>query len=78
MEDVHVQVDNFCYPVVFVVLDIEPSTRGTNHVPIILGRLFLATSYALINCRNGLMQLIFGNMTMEINVFNMCKRQFYV
>jgi hypothetical protein len=24
----------------------------------------------LINCRNGLMKLSFGNLTLEINVFN--------
>jgi hypothetical protein len=26
----------------------------------------------LINCRNGLMKLSFGNMTLEMNVFNIC------
>ncbi|KAL6325997.1 hypothetical protein AAG906_038489 [Vitis piasezkii] len=35
---------------------------------------FLATTNALINCRNGLMQLSFGNMTVEMNVFNLCKQ----
>ncbi|RVW82528.1 Transposon Ty3-I Gag-Pol polyprotein [Vitis vinifera] len=45
-----------------------------NSVPIILGRPFLATANALINCRNGLMQLSFGNMTVEMNVFNLCKQ----
>ncbi|RVW94437.1 Retrovirus-related Pol polyprotein from transposon 17.6 [Vitis vinifera] len=35
---------------------------------------FLATANALINCRNGLMQLSFGNMTVEMNVFNLCKQ----
>jgi hypothetical protein len=28
----------------------------------------------LINCRNGLMKLSFGNMTLEMNVFNICKQ----
>ncbi|RVW19625.1 Retrovirus-related Pol polyprotein from transposon opus [Vitis vinifera] len=32
-------------------------------------RPFLATSNAIINCRNGLMQLTFGNMTLELNIF---------
>jgi hypothetical protein len=27
----------------------------------------------LINCRNGLMKLSFGNMTLEMNIFNICK-----
>ncbi|XP_057972724.1 uncharacterized protein LOC131160862 [Malania oleifera] len=41
--------------------------------PIILGRPFLATSIALINCRSGVLKLTFGNMTLEMNVFNACK-----
>ena len=44
VEDVLVKVDKFYYPVDFVVLDTEPVVEGTNHVPIILGRPFLATS----------------------------------
>ncbi|RVW86166.1 Retrovirus-related Pol polyprotein from transposon 17.6 [Vitis vinifera] len=74
IEDVLVQVDNFYYPVDFVVLDIDPIVKETNYVPIILGRPFLATSNAIINCRNGLMQLTFGNMTLELNIFYMSKK----
>ncbi|KAL6333497.1 hypothetical protein AAG906_028682 [Vitis piasezkii] len=74
VEDVLVQVEKFYYPVDFVVLDTEPLKKGMNSVPIILGRPFLATTNALINCRNGLMQLSFGNMTVEMNVFNLCKQ----
>ena len=74
VEYVLVQVDTFYYSIDFIVLDIEKSTRGINHVPIILGRPFLGTSYALINCRNGLIQHTFGNMTMEVNVFNLIKK----
>ena len=40
-------------------------------MPIILGRPFLATSNAIINCRNGVMQLTFGNMTLELNIFHL-------
>ena len=50
VEDVLIQVDKFYYPVDFVVLDIEPAATGANYVPIILGRPFLATSNAIINC----------------------------
>ena len=60
IEDVLTEVDRFYYPVDFVVLDTEPVAVGTNHVPIILGSPFLATSNAIINCRNGVMQLTFG------------------
>ncbi|KAL6312926.1 hypothetical protein AAG906_030891 [Vitis piasezkii] len=50
IEDVLVQVDKFYYLVDFIVLDTEPIAREPNHVPIILGRPFLATANALINC----------------------------
>ena len=74
IEDVLIQVDKFYYPMDFVILDTEPVTVGANHVPIILGRPFLATSNAIINCRNGVMQLTFGNMTLELTIFHLSKR----
>ena len=70
-EDVLVKVGKFYYPVDFVVLDTEPIANGPNHVPIILGRPFLATANAIINFRNGVMQLTFGNMTLELNIFHL-------
>ncbi|KAL6310794.1 hypothetical protein AAG906_017346 [Vitis piasezkii] len=77
IEDVLVQVDKFYYPVDFVVLDTDPTVKEANYVPIILGRPFLATSNAIINCRNGVMQLTFGNMTLEVNIFHLCKRHLH-
>ena len=74
IEDVLIEIDNFYYPVDFVVLDMEQGTSGLNHVPIILGRPFLATANALINCQSGVMQLTFGNMTVELNIFHSCKK----
>ena len=71
VEDVLVKIDKFYYPVDFVVLDTEPMASEPNHVPIILGRPFLATANAIINCRNGVMQLTFGNMTLELNIFHL-------
>ena len=71
VEDVLVKIDKFYYPVDFVVLDTEPSSNEPNHVPIILGRPFLATANAIINCRNGIMQLNFGDMTLELNIFHL-------
>ena len=71
VEDVLVKIDKFYYPVDFVVLDTEPIGNEPNHVPIILGRPFLATANAIINCRNGVMQLTFGNMTLELNIFHL-------
>ena len=74
VEDVLVKVDKFYYPVDFVVLDTEPIASGPNHVPIILGRPFLATANAIINSRNGVMQLTFGNMTLELNIFHLSNK----
>ena len=65
------KIDKFYYLVDFVVLDTEPMASEPNHVPIILGRPFLATSNAIINFRNGVMQLTFGNMTLELNIFHL-------
>ena len=75
VEDVLVKIDKFYYPVDFVVLDTEPIASEPNHVPIILGRPFLATANAIINCRNGVMQLTFGNMTLELNIFQLNNKQ---
>ena len=74
IEDVLVQVDKFYYPVDFVVLDTEPVAVGANYVPIILGRPFFATSNAIINCQNGVMQLSFVNITQELNIFHLNKK----
>lgn len=46
VEDVLVQVDNFVYPVDFIVLDTCPVRTAQASTPIILGRPFLATSNA--------------------------------
>ena len=75
VEDVLVKIDKFYYPVDFVVLDTEPIASEPNHVPIILGRPFMATANAIINCRNGVMQLTFGNMTLELNIFHLNNKQ---
>ena len=74
VEDVLIQVDKFYYQVDFVVLDTKPAAIGANYVPIILGRPFLATSNAIINFQNGVMQLTFGNMTLELNIFHLSKK----
>ena len=75
VEDVLVKIDKFYYPLDFVVLDPQFIANEPNHVPIILGRLFLATANAIINCRNGVMQLTFGNMTLELNIFHLNNKQ---
>ena len=57
-----------------MVLDTKQGTNGLNHVPIILGQPFIATTNELINCRSGVMQLTFGNMTIELNILYSCKK----
>ena len=39
----------------------------------ILGRPFLATDNAIIHCRGGLVTLSFGNMIVNLNIFNVIK-----
>ena len=74
VKDVLVKVDKFYYSIDFVVLDTKPVVGGTNHVPIILGWPFFATSNSIINFRNGVMQLTFGNMTLELNIFHLSSK----
>ena len=52
IEDVLVQVDKFIYYVDFIVLETEPIANKCKQIPVILGRPFLATANALINCKN--------------------------
>ena len=46
--------------------------QGTQF-PVILARPFLATANAIIHCRGGLMTSSFGNMTANLNIFNVIK-----
>ena len=73
VKDVLVQVDKFYFPVDFVVLDTQPVVSQGTQFPVILGKPFLATANAIIHCRGGLMTLSFGNMTVNLNIFNVIK-----
>ena len=57
VEEVLIQVDKLHYPVDFVVLDTQLVALGANYVPIILGRVFLATSNLIINAKMELCNL---------------------
>lgn len=74
VEDVLVQIDKFFYSVDFVVLDVHLTSPLSFQAPVILGRPSLATSNALINCISGVLKLSFGNMTLELNIFNTCRQ----
>ena len=69
--DVLIKVGEFIFPVDFVVLETAPVENPRGQIPVILGRPFLATLNALINCRSGLMKLTFENMTVDLNIFNL-------
>ncbi|XP_059629506.1 uncharacterized protein LOC132272360 [Cornus florida] len=70
IEDVIIKVDKLYFPVDFIVLDTELVPESMRHIPVILGRLFLATVNASINYRNDIMDLSFGNMKVRLNIFN--------
>ena len=69
-----VQVDKLHYLVDFVVSNTKLARNYVNSILVILGRSFLTTTNAPINCCNELMQLSFGNIIVEMNVFNLCKQ----
>jgi hypothetical protein len=74
VEDALIKVDKFYFPVDFIVLDTELVQVIGTEIPVILGRPFLATANALINCRLGVMKISFGNMTVELNIFHIRKQ----
>jgi len=74
VEDVLIKVGEFIFPVDFIVLETTPIENPKGQILVILGRPFLATSNALINYSSGLMKLTFGNMTMDLNIFNLEKQ----
>ncbi|XP_035838880.1 uncharacterized protein LOC110918820 [Helianthus annuus] len=68
VRDVIVKVDEFYYPVDFLVLDYS-SADPIQQQNIILGRPFLNTAHAVIDCRYGTVDMTFGNRKMRLNVF---------
>ena len=72
VEDVLVQVDKFYYTIDFVILDLKGAKPGKGS-DLILGRPFLATCNAIINCRDGQLKISFGNMKIELNIFKTCR-----
>ena len=65
------KVNQFSYPVDFIVMDTEPTgDPQESQTPVILGRPFLATANARINCHSGEMKLACGNQRLKLNVFH--------
>ncbi|GAV70168.1 LOW QUALITY PROTEIN: hypothetical protein CFOL_v3_13666, partial [Cephalotus follicularis] len=69
IENVLVKVDELYFLVYFLVLDMETNANEKPQL-IILGRPFLATANACINCRSGDMDISFGNKKLRTNIFN--------
>ena len=74
VDDVLIKVDAFYFPVDFVVLDTEPALNASTQIHVILSHPFLATSNALTNCWSGVMKIYFGNMIVELNIFDISKQ----
>ncbi|XP_009631402.1 uncharacterized protein [Nicotiana tomentosiformis] len=66
IDDVLVQVDKFIFPIDFVILDCKVDIE----VPLILGRPFLATGRALVDCEVGELKM---NLNYEEIVFHVQK-----
>ena len=64
LEDVLIKVENFIFPVDFVVIDIEEDKQ----VPLLLGRPFLATRASLISVKKRELTLRVGNEAVHFNV----------
>ncbi|XP_035834232.1 uncharacterized protein LOC118482712 [Helianthus annuus] len=69
VRDVIVKIEECYYPGDFLVLDCATSSKNT-HPPVILGRPFLATAHAIINCVDGRVSMKFGDRELRLNVFS--------
>ena len=70
IEDVLIKIRDFVFPMDFIILETELVSNPRGQIPLILGQPFLATSNVIINCRDGMMKLSFGNMMVELNIFH--------
>ncbi|XP_075079804.1 uncharacterized protein LOC142165067 [Nicotiana tabacum] len=70
MDDVLVHVGKFVFPIDFVILD----CRVDEEIPIILGRSFLATGRALIDCETGELNMRLSDEEITFKVQKSMKR----
>jgi len=66
--DVLVQIEKGFLHVDFVASDMDPK-HASKQIPLILGRLFLATAIATINYRSGVIDVSVLNMRVRLNIF---------
>ena len=69
LEDVPIKVGDYFVPGDFIILEMEED----RHIPIILGRPFLATAGAIIDVKRGKILLEIGDNKVEFDVFKMAK-----
>jgi len=74
VKEVLTKVGEFIFPIDFVVLDTERVPNAESHIPVILRRHFLATSNSLISSKDGMMNLSFSNMIVDLNIFNLLRQ----
>ena len=76
IKDVLIQVDIVYYPVDFIILNTQlvECESSKCHILVILDRPFLTITNVIIYCWNGLLKLLFGNITLETNIFTMGKQ----
>ncbi|XP_070015709.1 uncharacterized protein [Nicotiana sylvestris] len=70
LDDVLVQVGKFVFPADFVILDCQVDEE----IPLILGRPFLATGRALIDCETGELKMRLNNKEVIFNVQQSMRR----
>ena len=72
IEDVLVKVEGYSFSVDFLVLDMT-SPENVADSTIILGRPFLATIEASIDCKTGLVVILYGGKRVYLKIFNEIK-----
>ena len=72
IEDVIVKVKGCCFLVDFLVLDMT-SPKNVDDSTIIIGRPFLATAEANIDCKTGVVVMSYGGKRVPLKVFNEIK-----
>ena len=65
-----VKVESFIFPEKFVILDCEVDFE----VPIILGRLFLASGHVLVDMENGNMKFRLNNKEATFDIYSSMKK----
>ena len=67
VKDVLVRIGEFYQLVDFIVLD-SATTDDNTHPTVLLGRPFLATAHAIINCTDGTVSLKMGDRVMRVHI----------